>query len=86
MILGDMFEMGDFAKEEHKKIIDLVENSNITAIFIGEEFYNNKNSNNIYCKNTEEAKELILKNPPMDSTILLKGSRGMKLESLKDIL
>lgn len=82
-ILGDMFEMGEFAEEEHQKITSLAENLPINeVILIGENFNKTK---------TKTAKQYISKksfhksftiNTEKEQIILLKGSRGMGLENL----
>lgn len=84
-ILGDMFELGSENKKEHEKIIELAEKLLIDEVFVvGENFYNTELENNITQK-FKDKKELInfLKSKPIKSgTLLIKGSRGMALESL----
>ena len=47
LILGDMFELGEFAKEEHQAIVDYVEkNLNSLNYFVGNNFYNSICSSN----------------------------------------
>lgn len=87
MILGDMFEMGEYAKEEHQAIVELVEQSEIETFFTGEELSNCKlPSNTISFKTTNDLLEHLEANPIIDRTILIKGSRGMSLEKTKDLL
>lgn len=83
LILGDMFELGNDAATEHKIIIDkaLEVNAN-RRIFIGKEFYSQKNAKAEFYPNTAEAIEAIRHNPIENSTILIKGSRGMKFETI----
>ena len=88
-ILGDMFELGEAAHEEHQNIVQLIENLGLTRVFlIGKHFYACENSNKhiIKFETFEEAynhiKELDIKN----ANILIKASRGMALERLIDIL
>jgi UDP-N-acetylmuramoyl-tripeptide--D-alanyl-D-alanine ligase len=84
LILGDMFELGDESAKEHQLILEKALNTQADRrIVIGEEFYklNSKNGAEFY-KNTSEVEKALEKNPIEDSTVLLKGSRGMKLESL----
>ncbi len=83
IILGDMFELGLDSSLEHRSIVEKV--MEITAsrkIFIGEEFYKLKDKSAEFYRTTSEASLAIQKTPPKGSTILLKGSRGMKLEDL----
>lgn len=87
LIIGDMFELGEYSNNEHKKIIELIQSRKIKdVILIGPEF--TKASANIFqCfPNTESALEYLKLHPPKNKTILVKGSRGMKLETLKAAL
>ena len=85
VILGDMFELGKVSSIEHKKIIDFcIENKFESIFFIGEEFYKHRNKFKIplFFKNKSDfykyTKEFFIKT----ENILIKGSRGMKLEEI----
>jgi UDP-N-acetylmuramoyl-tripeptide--D-alanyl-D-alanine ligase len=90
IILGDMFELGDYAKEEHERIISvLVKKSfeNVSIFTAGENFLQAKNKidrkNRITSfKKTEELIEYIQKYNFRNTWFLMKGSRGMKIESV----
>lgn len=85
VILGDMFELGEAALEEHQNIINLLENLEINkAVLIGKHFYScNIQSNFILQLETfEEAYNFIKKSEITDAQILIKASRGMALERL----
>lgn len=89
VILGDMLELGDSAKKEHLAIVDLVRNMKLnTVILIGNEFSACPvNENNFFIfRNTEEAADWFTENEIKDSTILVKGSRGIQLEKLERFL
>lgn len=88
MILGDMFELGTDAAMEHRFIVDkALQTSSNRRVFIGEEFYKLKDSVDAeFYRSTIEAREAIKSDPIKNSTVLLKGSRGMKLESLVNLL
>lgn len=86
-ILGDMFELGAESAAEHRQIVEKA--SGIAAarkIFVGMEFYRVKNGDAEFYQTTEEAKQALRDHPVRNSTILVKGSRGMKLETLTDLL
>lgn len=88
MIIGDMFELGDEATFEHGSILKKALNINcLRRIFIGDEFYGLSDSTGAeFYRNTADASLALKQNPIENATILLKGSRGMKLESLLDLL
>lgn len=84
VILGDMFELGDESKEEHQQIVILLLKLNFKdVLLIGPKF--SEVSEKVSFKrflSTEEALEWITSNPFDGKFILVKGSRGMKLETL----
>ncbi len=88
MILGDMFELGDESAKEHELIIQKANSIDAERrIFIGEEFYKLKDlKNGEFYRSTPEAFEALNINPVTQATILVKGSRGMKLEELVGLL
>jgi UDP-N-acetylmuramoyl-tripeptide--D-alanyl-D-alanine ligase len=76
-----MFELGESAKEEHQEIVELTKKMNFDQIiFVGENFYKTETSF-IKLRNFDDLKSFLLKNKlPSNSSILIKGSRGMALE------
>ncbi|MGH2667238.1 UDP-N-acetylmuramoyl-tripeptide--D-alanyl-D-alanine ligase [Flavobacterium sp.] len=88
-ILGDMFELGTESLPEHQKVVELLRNeTGITTIFVGKDFYANKIENNHihFYKTFEDFAETIKTLKPQNKTILIKGSRGMALERTLDII
>jgi len=82
VILGDMFELGATSLEEHQNIVDLVENLAFdTSYFVGENFYQTKTKNQLF-KTFEDFAAHLKNNPLKQQSILIKGSRGMRLERL----
>ncbi len=88
LILGDMFELGVAAAAEHRTILEKAMRSSAgRKIFIGKEFLGaQKGADAEFYNNTAAAMEALKKKPIKDSMILLKGSRGMQLETLLGLL
>jgi UDP-N-acetylmuramoyl-tripeptide--D-alanyl-D-alanine ligase len=88
LILGDMFELGKESANEHRLILEKALLTKAERrIFIGEEFYKLKGIEDAeFYRSTLEAFEALNQHTVKQSTILLKGSRGMKLESLLNLL
>ena len=85
LILGDMLELGENSLVEHQSIIDELSQDNQKVILVGQEF-NKCQHNFVHFFNSEDALVWIEENQIEDMFILLKGSRGIKLEILKDAL
>ena len=83
MILGDMFELGTESAQEHKAIINLLLDTKDVAFYlVGKEFYAHRtNSTNFHFYETFDAFSEYLNGIKLEnSSILIKGSRGMALE------
>lgn len=88
VILGDMLELGEYSEEEHQKVIEMIETMNLAqAILIGPVFKSVCKSSSIQLfNNSDEAKVWLLNHKISESLILLKGSRGIKLEKVLETL
>ncbi len=89
LILGDMFELGNESVAEHKAIVKLVSELKFeNVIFIGNDFFGAKElyKQFHFFKTTANAMDFIQDNKIINHTVLVKGSRGMKLESLMPLL
>jgi len=84
LIIGDMYELGEFTEEEHRKILELVSKEEwLMCMFVGNYFYECRNGYPyLFFKTLEEAKTSFLEKNIEHSAILLKGSRGIALEKL----
>ena len=86
VILGDMFELGNEAATEHQHIANLVsgfpENS---VLLVGENFFKTKSAHSRF-RDFEALQSHILKNGIPGKTLLIKGSRGMALERVLELL
>lgn len=88
-VLGDMFELGSESSEEHQKIINYCQEQNqIEFYFIGKAFYEHKTdvAHIHFFENFEDLATSISKIQSKDKLILIKGSRGMKLERVLDLI
>lgn len=89
MFLGDMFELGNSAESEHQFITDFLTKHNFARVYlVGENFSKTKTSVPYITKHKtfEELKEALQKKPLPKSSILIKGSRGMALERVLNLL
>ena len=85
-ILGAMRELGDVSQEEHQRIVDYLQTTDIKTVWlVGEEF------ENIRCdypkfKDVEAVKAAIAAEQPTGHYILIKGSNSTKLFQLPELL
>lgn len=89
VILGDMFELGKDADEEHIKIVALLNKSNLENVYLCGPLMARAQTQCPTSKSFKTIAELeheLKKNPIQNSTILMKGSRGMALEKLLYLL
>ncbi|HMG69405.1 MAG TPA: UDP-N-acetylmuramoyl-tripeptide--D-alanyl-D-alanine ligase [Chitinophagaceae bacterium] len=81
VILGDMFELGEYSDEEHKEMIRLlIERKLDNVILVGKEFKKH-NSPFIHFEKTSDLKDWLIKQNFKDFFFLVKGSRGIALEN-----
>lgn len=85
-ILGDMRELGDVSGEEHQKIVDFIANSDIENVWlVGSEFAKTDCDFRKF-NDVDEVKAAISTDMPHGCTILIKGSNGIKLFQLPELL
>jgi UDP-N-acetylmuramoyl-tripeptide--D-alanyl-D-alanine ligase len=84
LILGDMLELGDYSRQEHTAILELLKNYPSQNVFtVGKNFY--EIAPDFNCKpfqNVELLCKYLQENPIKDGNILIKGSRGIQLEKV----
>lgn len=85
VILGDMLELGNFSKDEHEKIIDLLHKMEIESVYLVGKNFSSINISDSRFKKFYDTEQLIrgldltkIKN----KSILIKGSRSIGLEKL----
>lgn len=83
-ILGEMKELGEYSSAEHKAIVDrMVAQNMVQTFFVGEEFVQAaKNTSIMTFSTSDEAAKYFMEHHVLNSYILLKGSRGTKMESI----
>ncbi len=88
VILGDMLELGPYAAEEHRKILDFVAGQAFdTVILIGKHFKQAMDKigfKNHWFPDSGVAREWFRKQNFANHIFLLKGSRGMKVEIIME--
>lgn len=88
IILGDMLELGETSEEEHQTIVNYIDDQDFsTVILVGPQFMNTKD---VSKKKKFDNVELLLnylKTQPIEhNLILIKGSRGIHLEKILELL
>lgn len=87
--LGDMFELGQDSEKEHQTIVDLASTLLLDrVILIGENFYKTKivSAKILVFKSFEDFKSQFNLSNITNAALLIKGSRGMAMERILDLL
>lgn len=88
LILGDMFEMGPTANQEHDELLQWAMQFSFTQVYtLGEHFGSiSENSGITTPTSMEELGSIIKAADYQDTAFLIKGSRGMKMERIVEYL
>jgi len=88
LILGDMLELGKYSLAEHLKIIEMIPESLADNTFlVGQEFQKAGQSSAFRTfSNVNELGLFIKNNPIKNGNLLIKGSRGIQLEKILEVL
>ncbi len=92
LILGDMLELGSFSDFEHQKLVNEISSKRSSFAhchLVGKEFQQCKVAKDQGVSvhaSVQELKNIIINSPLNGNLIFLKGSRGIKLEELIDLL
>lgn len=85
-ILGDMRELGNYSDEEHQKVVDKLKEYNINNVWlVGPEFAKTQTGFRKFAS-VDEVKAEIARRQPQDHYILIKGSNGIRLFELPELL
>lgn len=87
-ILGDMLELGDKSEEEHLKIIKTLSDNNFKDVILAGTMFKKVSSGFRFrtFADVEKLREYLKTESPQGYHILIKGSRGMALEKIYDLL
>jgi UDP-N-acetylmuramoyl-tripeptide--D-alanyl-D-alanine ligase len=92
-VLGDMFELGEHGVKEHKKLASLIYRNKIYAVYTTGSLMKNLNQELVNLKietkhfeDRDQLKQHLKENLFQDSVVLVKGSRGMKMEEFIKII
>jgi len=83
-----VFELGEYSKAEHHNVVELLKEHKLeNALLVGSEFYTMREEMPFTCfKTTDECRNHLIEKAVEGHTILIKGSRGMKMEVLQEVL
>lgn len=84
VVLGDMLELGDYTEEAHKEIVSRSRLVADLLVTVGSNFA--RLNPDYSFNNSREAAEFLLKEIKKGDIILVKGSRGMKMEVIVEKL
>jgi UDP-N-acetylmuramoyl-tripeptide--D-alanyl-D-alanine ligase len=87
-IIGDMFEMGNFASQEHANMIQICAGLKLEEVWlVGEEFSKQPAHNGMrQFVSTADVINFLKENVIEHKNVFMKGSRGMKLEQLVEFI
>ncbi len=86
-VIGDMLELGNESEKEHQSIASLAEELGLRGFSVGPIFRNSlSGSFRSQYLNKQEAIDALKKDPITNALVLLKGSRGIGLETLEEYL
>jgi UDP-N-acetylmuramoyl-tripeptide--D-alanyl-D-alanine ligase len=88
MVLGDMMELGMDSAKEHQELIENLKSKGFENVYlVGDCFMKTKDIHDYHCfKSNEELLEHLYKKPLRGCSLLIKGSRKMKLEDIVSAL
>jgi UDP-N-acetylmuramoyl-tripeptide--D-alanyl-D-alanine ligase len=87
LLLGEMRELGPASEQEHARIIDLASQLGFNRVYlVGKSFHITGDERFKTFASTDDLMDYLRKQPLAGYTILIKGSRGNKLETVMNYL
>lgn len=88
LILGDMLELGKYSYDEHLSILNTISKKRFQNVFlVGNEFRKANNEFNFrWFEKVDDLCRFFQQNPIKNGNILIKGSRGIKLEKVLEYI
>ena len=84
-IVGDMLELGAASKTAHQEIVDQLKDTEINqVVLVGAEFKETIHPDCLHFDNFKDCKNWFDQQSLAETTILIKGSRGIQLEKILD--
>jgi UDP-N-acetylmuramoyl-tripeptide--D-alanyl-D-alanine ligase len=86
VILGDMFELGNESSIEHQEIVNLADAFCFSqTLYVGAHFHKAQTKNKQF-ENFEALEAYLIENTLENQSVLIKGSRGMRLERVLEFI
>ena len=86
VMLGEMLELGEYSDDEHKRIVALAKSLGFSSIYLVGKGFGKFSEGCLYFGSSDDCANYLLNNPIQNSVILVKGSRGVKLEKVVPFL
>ncbi|MDR1742456.1 MAG: UDP-N-acetylmuramoyl-tripeptide--D-alanyl-D-alanine ligase [Dysgonamonadaceae bacterium] len=80
VILGDMKELGDISRDEHRTILDFVQAQSFDKVYLVGPVLSSLSDEALAFETVDDLEEELKKNPLTDHLVLLKGSHSVQLE------
>ncbi len=85
-IIGEMLELGDYSEIEHKRVAELVKSLGFSLVILIGKNFEQESMGCLFFKDSELCSQYLIEHPIQNAFILLKGSRGVKLEKVMEKL
>lgn len=89
LVLGDMFELGESSAEEHQRVVDRIAEKlpDAVTLLVGKNFAATQDDiGAVRLADADAATEWLKAHLPEHTLVLIKGSRGMKMERCGEVI